>query len=93
MLSFGWSVVVWGDLGMGGGWGVFGMIHMILWWVLIIVGIVVLVKWLTGGSPRHIRASGSCALDILDERYAKGEIDKNEFEQKRADITSGRSAH
>lgn len=76
---------MWGDYGMGWGWGFFGAIHMFLWWVLIILGIVVLVKWLIGGvSERSDRESR--ALQILKERYAKGELGKEEFEQKMQDI-------
>lgn len=77
---------MWGEFGMGGPWMVFGMIHMLLWWVLIVVGVVVLAKWLSGRG----RAGSDRALEILDERYAKGEIDKDEFEEKRANLARGR---
>lgn len=58
----------------------------VLGWVLIILGIVVLFKWLTGGFSRSERESGNRALEILKERYARGEIGKDEFEQKKRDI-------
>jgi putative membrane protein len=75
-----------GDWG-GWGWGMgFGGIFMILFWVLIVLGIVALVKWLSsaGGSGR----SGKSALEILKERYAKGEINREQYEQMRRDLES-----
>ncbi|MCL4747127.1 MAG: SHOCT domain-containing protein [Burkholderiaceae bacterium] len=81
--------MMWGDYGMGwsGGWGVFGMIHMVLWWVLIIVLIVVLLKWIgrrTGGAAG--RPEEDSAMRILREMYARGEITKEVFEQKKRDL-------
>lgn len=84
-----------GDMmgGWGGGWGWFGMIHMVLWWFLIILGIVVLAKWLFstpgGGSSGSARDADDRALAILRERYARGEIDKAEFEARKKDLLAG----
>ncbi len=73
-----------GGYGMGG-FG-FGGIFMILWWILIIVGFVALVKWLLGPSLGHGGGSSSRALDILKERYARGEIDEQEYRKKLQDL-------
>jgi putative membrane protein len=75
---------------MGGGWGMgwFGMIIMLVFWILVIIGLVFLIKWLiqsTRGAGQ-VPQSGSKALEILKERYARGEIDKAEFEEKKRDL-------
>ena len=77
---------MWGAdmMGWGGGWGWFGFIHMVLWWFLIILGIAVLAKWLIGAGGT--RGEGDRALSILRERYARGEIDKAEFEARERDL-------
>ncbi|MCC7184338.1 MAG: SHOCT domain-containing protein [Rhodocyclaceae bacterium] len=77
---------MWGDYGMGWTWGIFGIIHMVLWWILLIVGIVVLVQWLRTGRAEGGRGAASHALEILEERYARGEIEKAEFDAKRRDL-------
>ena len=77
----------WDHMGGGSGWGMgFGGIFMILFWVVIIVAVVMLVKWLAGGSSRIDLPREKSALDILKERYARGEIGKDEFEQKKRDL-------
>jgi len=66
-----------------GGFGEFGMVIL---WIIIIFGII----WLVRGSSHyghhgHFEHRNS-AHDILSERYAKGEINKEEFEQKKKDL-------
>ncbi len=69
-------------------WGVWGlgmMFMMLLFWGLIIVGIVLAIRWLLG-QGRESRADS--ALEILRQRYARGEINKEEFEARKRDLTS-----
>ncbi|MGE5087815.1 MAG: SHOCT domain-containing protein [Candidatus Levyibacteriota bacterium] len=74
-----------GGYGWGGGWG-FGVVGMLLWWVLIILGIVLLAKWLYRGSRGGGQGTANRAMEILRERYARGEIDKQEFEERKRDL-------
>lgn len=75
---------------MMGGWGMggFGIILNIAIWVLVISAVVWLVRRLlqSEGGRRSDSASGSRALDILKERYARGEIDKSQYEAMKRDI-------
>ena len=73
---------------MWGAWGIGMMLFMLIFWVLIIAGAVALIRWLWSGPSGSISASsgGETAEDILKNRYAKGEIDKQEFEEKLQDI-------
>jgi putative membrane protein len=70
----------WGDYGWGWGMG-FGWLSMIIFWVLVIMGIVFIVRMIAGGEKKN-----EAALDILKMRYAKGEISKEEFDAKKKDI-------
>lgn len=81
---------MWGNMmgwsGYGGGGSLLGMGSMLLWWVLIIVGVVVLARWLSSGSQGRQVRSEDRSLTILRERYARGEIDKSEFDARRRDL-------
>jgi len=66
------------------GWG-FGGIMMIVFWAAVILLIVWVVKGVHGDD--YTKHNSKSAVDILKERYAKGEIDKREFEEKKKDLT------
>ena len=77
----------WGNMMNGwGGFGIIGWLFMIVFWILVILGVVVLVRYLIGARRGSIDKDKT-ALDILKERYAKGEINKKEFEEKKKDLT------
>jgi putative membrane protein len=68
-----------------GGAGYFGLMHL-AWWALIIVGIVVLLRWLPGAGRGSQRSELDRSLIILRERYARGEIDKADFDTRKRDL-------
>ena len=74
------------DWAGGSGWLGLGWIFMILIWVLVIVGIVALVRWFATGSGDRCEAQRKTPLEILRERYARGETEREEYEQKRRDL-------
>lgn len=72
-----------GEWGMG--WMGIGPVHMLVFWGVVIFIIVALVRLLSGssrGSDKPDRPEKD-ALDILKERYARGEIDHEEFEERK----------
>jgi len=69
------------------GWrmmGFMGPFMMIVFWIVFIVVIVLIVRWVKS-STGHVQ--GESALDILKKRYAKGEISKEEFENIKKDLS------
>jgi len=82
----------WGEFG---GWGMgFGFVVMLLFWLLIVVGIVALIRWLLLQSQsgrdqgRNDKPRDKTPLEIVQQRDARGEIDREEYEQKKRDLES-----
>ncbi len=72
----------------GGGWA-YGMLSMGLAWVVVVVALVWFVRMAWDRPPRlaaHGRNPES-QVEILQRRYARGEIDRAEYEQKRRDLS------
>lgn len=65
-------------------WMPFHMLMPLLFFGLLITGVIVLVRKLWPDEQRH--APSSRARDLLDERYAKGEIEREEYLRRRQDI-------
>lgn len=93
MMHDGW---MWGD-GYGlGGWIVMALV-MIVFWALVITAIVLAVRYFAGGGTAQGRAGGAPqpltggrAEDLLAERYARGEIDDEEYRRRLALIREHR---
>jgi len=66
--------------------GGFGMFLIMAFWALGIVGLIFLIKWMfqaiSGAKERKVDGSFG-AIEILKQRYARGEIDQAEFETKK----------
>lgn len=59
-----------------------GWMFMMLVWVLVIVGVVALIKWLSWSPTQR----GETPLAILKARYARGEVSKEEYERMRHEL-------
>ncbi len=75
-----------GPYGYGGGWMAFGWFTMLLFWALIIVGIIAVIRWAGARSVPSPRGAGETALEILKRRYASGEITREQYEAMKRDI-------
>lgn len=79
-------------MGWGMGWG-WHWLGMLLFWLVPLLVVIVLaavaIKYLFSGGARSntvVRDSQNRALEVLEERYAKGEINREEYLQKRDDL-------
>lgn len=69
------------------GLGILGGVFSLIFWILVVVIVIYFVRWLLRGDKIHIKGiTKDSPLDILKERYVKGEIDKKEYEEKKKDL-------
>jgi putative membrane protein len=69
---------------IGSAWGLGMLLMMLLFWGLVIAAIALGIRWLVG-QGREPRSDS--ALEILRQRYARGEINREEFEAKKRDLS------
>lgn len=80
------------DSWMHGGWGWMSlmMVMMLLFWCAVIAGIVWLIRGASwGGRPRERNVSKEAPLEILDRRFAEGEISEEDYRARR-EVLAGR---
>jgi putative membrane protein len=65
----------------GPGWWI---VFVILFWILVIGSIVFLLRSRGGWGPPRVQVERESALDVLDARYARGEIDADEYRERRS---------
>jgi len=68
-------------------WG-YGGFFMLFFWGILITGLVLLVRWLIQQSRSASPNQGETPIAILKKRYARGEIDNDEFEEKKKILLS-----
>ncbi len=63
-------------------------IIVMVFWIAVVVGIIFLIRWLVVSAGAGGRAAGSeeSAFEVLKRRYAWGEVNKQEYEEKKKDL-------
>jgi putative membrane protein len=73
----------------GFGFGIGGFLGMVLIWILLIAGAVWLIKQIFSGAANQQGSNPGReekAIDILNKRYARGELDRKEYEKMKGDL-------
>ena len=85
-MMWGWPNMMGGFFGGGMGW--IGMILGFIFFILIIIGVIFLIVWIVKRATHSgiEDKTGSKALEVLKERYAKGEITKEQYESMKRDL-------
>jgi len=78
---------MWGEWGWGGMF--LGPVFGILFIAAIAIAVVLVIRALGGGPARRRGGGSQSALEILDERFARGEIDREEYEDRKKVLSGG----
>jgi putative membrane protein len=68
----------------GPGWWI---LFVPLFWIIVLGGLVWLLRTRGGWGPPHAAGERESAIDVLDARYARGEIDLDEYRERRSVLT------
>jgi putative membrane protein len=84
------SAMMWDN---GYGWGAWlaMTVGMVAFWALIAVAVVAVVRSMRDDNPRDVRPRDDAAARLLDERFARGDIDEQEYRTRRELLRSGQS--
>ena len=74
----------WQDQGMGGAWWILMGIGMVLFWAVLVIGLVALLRHNRAATPHVSVAHTSAAIAILQERFARGELTEEEYVRRLA---------
>ena len=86
-MMWGWPNMMGGFFGGGLGW--IGMIFGFIFFVAIVIGVILLIVWLVKRSGYGVTDKTSThSLEILKERYAKGELTKEQYENMKKELVS-----
>ncbi|MHB1443309.1 MAG: SHOCT domain-containing protein [Candidatus Humimicrobiaceae bacterium] len=85
-MMWGWPNMMGGFFGGGLGW--IGMIFGFIFFILVVIGIIFLIVWLVKRSnyPGVENRTESKSLEVLKERYAKGELTKEQYESMKKEL-------
>jgi len=84
-MMWGWPNMMGGFFGGGLGW--IGMIFGFIFFIAIVIGVILLIVWLVRRSAYNITdKTGTHSLEILKERYAKGELTKEQYENMKKEL-------
>jgi putative membrane protein len=73
-------------IGMGGG---LGLLSVLFFWVAIIVAIILSMKWFASQGQAQRKSSSGSAIEIIEKRYASGEISEKEFKKMKQNLKGG----